>query len=216
MRGVSYRYPPPRRVQALHDVSLEVRAGERVAICGPSGSGKSTLLSLLGLLDVPTAGAYELDGASTRDLDPAQRARARAHKIGFVFQAFNLLPGRSALENVECGLLYLEGNRRERRRRSVECLELVGMAHRQDHHRNELSGGEQQRVAIARALASRPRLILADEPTGNLDSVTGQRTLEVLNSTCKTDGAALVIVTHDADVAATQDRIVRVLDGRTP
>ena len=215
MRGVSFCYPPPRSVQALRHADIEVHPGERVAVCGPSGSGKSTLLSLLGLIDAPSAGDYMLDGCDTRKLNQAQRTRIRARQIGIVFQSFHLLPGRSAAANVECGLLYLGTDRTERRRRARECLEIVGLGHRHSHHRNELSGGEQQRVAIARALAPRPRLVLADEPTGNLDSATGQQTLDVLNSACTVDGAALVIVTHDAHVAATQDRIVSVSDGCT-
>lgn len=211
LTDVSFVYPPPHRVVALKGVSFQVKEGESVALRGPSGSGKSTLLALLGMLDVPTSGKYQFNDLNVADLGPQDRSLMRARDIGFVFQSFHLMPGRSVGDNVAASLLYMEGSYRIRQRRAHECIDLVGLGHRRKHLPNELSGGERQRVAIARALAPDPSLILADEPTGNLDSATGQEVLRLLR---ESSDAGLVIASHDDAVAETLDRSVVVRDGK--
>jgi putative ABC transport system ATP-binding protein len=201
-------------VHALRGVDLTIRRGELVAIMGTSGSGKSTLMNLLGCLDTPTDGAYELDGVRVDGLGRNELAAIRNQKLGFVFQGFNLLPRTSAVDNVELPLLYdRTGRKRDTRALAVASLERVGLGKRLDHQPSELSGGQQQRVAIARALVTEPALVLADEPTGNLDSVT---TLEVmaLFQDLNAQGITIVLVTHEPDVAAYATRIVEVRDGK--
>jgi putative ABC transport system ATP-binding protein len=200
-------------VRALRGVDLEVRAGEFVAITGPSGSGKTTLLEILGCLSRPSAGRYWLAGAAADEIDADALARLRGERIGFVFQSFNLLPRLTAEENAELPLLYRRVARRERRERAREALAKVGLAHRAAHRPSELSGGERQRVAIARALVNRPSLVLADEPTGNLDSQTGEEILRLLDAV-HAAGNTLVVVTHDPGVAARAERCVSIRDGR--
>jgi putative ABC transport system ATP-binding protein len=202
-------------VQALRDVSLQIGTGEFVAILGASGSGKSTLMNIIGCLDRPTAGGYFLDDTEVAELDHDELADIRNEKLGFVFQSFNLLSRTSALQNVELPMLYtgarLSG--RERRERAVQALELVGLAGRAEHHANQLSGGEQQRVAIARAVVNRPALLLADEPTGNLDSRTSAEIMRVFES-LNQRGITIVMVTHELDIARYAKRNVVMRDGR--
>lgn len=200
-------------VAALRSVSLTIEPGEFVAIMGPSGSGKSTLMHLLGLLDQPTAGSYRLDGRDVTDLGPDERARIRARDVGFIFQSFNLLRRSTAAENVELALTYAGTPRAERRRRAAEALERVGLGGRQHHWPSQLSGGEQQRVAIARVLATRPRLVLADEPTGALDTTTGQGVMALIRELNRA-GGTIVLVTHDPAVAGCAQRVVHMRDGR--
>jgi putative ABC transport system ATP-binding protein len=200
-------------VEALRSVDLVVREGEFVAIMGRSGSGKTTLLGILGCLDRPTSGSYRLDGEEMSKLDETRRAHVRGAKIGFVFQAYNLLPRSTAFRNVELPLVYAGVSRRERRTRALNALAEVGLVERVDHMPNQLSGGEQQRVAIARALVVRPSVVLLDEPTGNLDSSSAEDVLEIL-SRVSAGGATIVMVTHSGEVAEHAARIVRVADGR--
>jgi len=200
-------------VEALRDVSLTIGRGEVVAIMGPSGSGKSTLMSILGCLDRPSSGRYHLDSVAVDELDQNGLAAVRNRKIGFVFQTFNLLPRAVAWRNVELPLLYA-GVPGDHRARAVQALEDVGLGGRMHHHPAEMSGGERQRVAIARALINDPAIILADEPTGNLDSKTGADILKLLLDLNKGRGVTLVIVTHDASIAAQAGRILHLKDGQ--
>jgi putative ABC transport system ATP-binding protein len=211
--GVSKIYPGTPPVHALHEVTVSVRAGEHVALVGRSGSGKSTLLNLLGLLDRPTSGEVRIAGADTGALGDHDRTAVRAGGVGFVFQSFHLLDYRTAAENVEVGLLYAGVPRRERRARALEALDAVGLSHRTYASPSTLSGGEKQRVAIARAIGTRPRVLLSDEPTGNLDSASADVVLSILDS-LKPTGVALVTATHDAHVAAAADVRVSLADGR--
>jgi putative ABC transport system ATP-binding protein len=203
----------PVDVPALADVSLEIQSSEFVAIVGPSGSGKSTMMNILGCLDRPTHGAYHLAGAPVAELDDDSLARLRSRTIGFVFQSYNLLPRTSALENVATPLLYQGVRRAERMRRARATLERLGLGDRVDHEPTELSGGQQQRVAVARALVTEPALILADEPTGNLDSHAGAEVTALLRE-LHGAGRTVVLITHDVDVAARADRQIHLLDGR--
>ncbi|WP_165986719.1 ABC transporter ATP-binding protein [Streptomyces sp. YIM 98790] len=211
-RGVALTYPGPPPVTALRPADLTIRAGEYVTVTGPSGSGKSTFLNVAGLLDAPTAGRYLLDGIDTRPLRDADRTALRAGRIGFVFQAFHLLPHRSALENVALALLHAGVPRRERTPAARRALERVGLGHRVDSLPTRLSGGERQRAAIARALAVRPSLLLCDEPTGNLDSATAASVLDLLDD-LHGDGQTVVVITHDPGVARRGQRTVTLLDG---
>ena len=200
-------------VTALKDAELSVGRGEYVAIVGPSGSGKSTLLNLLGLLDRPTEGTYHLEGVDTSQLQEGQRAGLRSRRIGFVFQSFQLLAHRTVLENVLLATVYNGMPRAERVPAAEAALRRVGLGHRMDFRPTTLSGGERQRVAIARALVTRPGLLLADEPTGNLDSATGEAVLELFDE-LRADGLTLIVVTHDDYVSSHADRLVRLRDGR--
>jgi putative ABC transport system ATP-binding protein len=212
LRHITKRYgDSAHAVTALHDVSLSVAHGEFVAVAGASGAGKSTLLQIVGCLDVPTSGHYELDGESVEGKDDRQLSDLRSRMIGFVFQQFNLIPRTTARENVETPLLY--SDRPQPPRRALDLLARVGLAHRADHFPNQLSGGEQQRVAIARALVLQPALLIADEPTGNLDADTGEQILSLLSS-LHGDGMTILLVTHDPVVARRAQRVVTMSDGR--
>jgi len=200
-------------VPALDDVSLDIGTGEFVAIVGPSGSGKSTMMNILGCLDRPSHGAYHLAGSAVAELDDDALARLRSRTIGFVFQSYNLLPRTSALDNVATPLLYQGIGRGERMRRARAALERLGLGDRVSHEPSELSGGQQQRVAIARALVTEPALVLADEPTGNLDSHAGAEVMAVLRD-LHDQGRTVVLITHDTDVAASADRRIHLRDGR--
>ncbi len=201
------------KVRALRGVSLTIERGEYVAIMGPSGSGKSTLMNTLGCLDSPTSGIYRLDGVDVRDLDEDDLSDLRNRKIGFVFQGFNLVPKISALNNVELPLIYAGRARSARRKRATGALRAVGMGSRLDHGSNELSGGQQQRVAIARAIVTNPALVLADEPTGNLDSRSTEDVLKIFED-LNDSGRTVVMITHEDDVAGHADRLIRLADGR--
>ncbi len=201
------------RVDALRDVSLQVREGEFLAIVGPSGSGKSTMMNIIGCLDRPTAGIYRLAGTPVAELDDDGLARLRSRTIGFVFQSYNLLPRTTALDNVATPLLYQGVGRKERVARATAALERLGLGDRLHHEPSQLSGGQQQRVAVARAIVTDPALILADEPTGNLDSTSGQDVLAVLRD-LHAAGRTIVLITHDAEVAAAASRQVHIRDGQ--
>ncbi|HPW41859.1 MAG TPA: ABC transporter ATP-binding protein [Bacillota bacterium] len=200
-------------VKALDNISLSIKQHEFVSIVGPSGSGKSTLMNMIGCLDVPTSGEYRLDGMEVSGLTDDQLAYIRNHKIGFVFQGFNLIQKLNALENVELPLIYQGIPTSERYERSVEALKLVGLEDRIHHRPAELSGGQQQRVAIARALVGNPQIILADEPTGNLDSKSGKDIINLLKE-LHLKGSTIVLITHDNDIAMMAERIVRIQDGQ--
>jgi putative ABC transport system ATP-binding protein len=209
----TYQVTEDLAVHALDGVSLRIERGEFVAIMGSSGSGKSTLMNMLGCLDMPTSGRYLLDGVDVRDMDEDEQSDLRNRKIGFVFQAFNLVPRTSALANVELPLSYAGVSRGDRRRRATAALNAVGMGARMDHLPSELSGGQQQRVAVARAIVTNPSLVLADEPTGNLDS---RSTTDVLNifAQLNAEGRTVVLITHEDDVARRARRTIRLADGK--
>jgi putative ABC transport system ATP-binding protein len=212
LQEITKVYPMGKReLTVLNGVNLNIGQGEMVAIMGPSGSGKSTLLNLIGCLDIPTSGSYYLEGKEVSRLGRGELARIRSQKVGFVFQTFNLLPRLSALANVELGLRYAGGSDRKR---AMEALTKVGLSDRVKHRPTELSGGEQQRVAIARALAKNPPLILADEPTGNLDSRSGEEVISILTSLHAEQGITLVMITHDVNIARHCQRIVHLKDGQ--
>lgn len=200
-------------VHALRGVNLTINSGEFIAIMGPSGSGKSTLMNMIGCLDTPSSGRYALDGIEVASLNDNDLSAVRARKLGFVFQQYMLLPRQSALANVEMPMLYRGISAQERARRAQVALELVGMGNRLDHRPNELSGGQQQRVAIARALAGSPSVILADEPTGALDSTTSEEIMHMLQQLNREQNLTIIIVTHESDIAAYADRIVTIRDG---
>jgi putative ABC transport system ATP-binding protein len=199
-------------VHALRGVSMSVASGDYVAIMGPSGSGKSTLMNVLGCLDIASSGTYLLAGQNVKDLDETALARVRNREIGFIFQSFNLVSRMSALANIELPLIYGRFGRTERRRMAMDALEQVGLAHRANHEPQELSGGQQQRVAIARALVTSPTLVLADEPTGNLDSESTEEILDIFDHLAG-QGRTIVIITHEATVAARSHRIITIGDG---
>ncbi len=200
-------------IRALDDVSLDIELGEFISVIGPSGSGKSTLMHILGCLDSPTSGTIRLDGVMIHDASPRQLAAIRNQKIGFVFQFFNLLPKLTVLQNVELPMVYAGTSGRERRERALEALKLVGMDNRARHRPSQLSGGQQQRAAIARALVNRPKIVFADEPTGNLDSHTGEAILELFRK-LSAEGRTIALVTHDPEIAAVTPRQVEIRDGR--
>jgi putative ABC transport system ATP-binding protein len=201
-------------VRALDGASFTIDKGEMVAIMGPSGSGKSTLMSIIGCLDVPTSGKYMLDGLAVENMSEEELAEVRGRKIGFVFQQFNLLARTSALENVMLPLTYAGVSGKERQDRALKALDRVGLSQRKDHAPNELSGGQQQRVAIARALVNEPAILLADEPTGALDSKTGVEIMELFQNLYKDNGQTVILVTHDSYVARHANRIVKLSDGQ--
>ncbi|MEM7271794.1 MAG: ABC transporter ATP-binding protein [Actinomycetota bacterium] len=212
LQNVSRTFPGTPPVEALKGANLSIGRGEYLAIVGPSGSGKSTMLHLLGLLDTPTDGTYFLDGIDTVSLSERERAGMRSARIGFVFQSFHLLSHRTTVENVMLAEVYRPGTRGDRRRRAEEALQQVGLGHRLDAFPTTLSGGERQRVAIARALVGRPSLLLADEPTGNLDTATGNQILGLFEE-LHASGLTLAVITHDDDVSARAQRQVRIRDG---
>lgn len=213
LQKISRRYQMgTETVHALREISLEIKRGEYVAIMGPSGSGKSTLMNLIGCLDSPTSGEYELNGVEVSEMDDNRLAEVRNKEIGFVFQTFNLLPRSNALRNVELPLIYSGMPAEERRRVALEALANVGLGDRIHHKPNELSGGQRQRVAVARALVNRPSILLADEPTGNLDSKTGEEMMALFEQLWSR-GNTIILVTHEEDIAKHAHRIIRIRDG---
>lgn len=215
LNQVTKRYQTDRiETLALESVTLAVRRGEFIAVMGPSGCGKSTLLNLMGLLDAPTSGAVSIDGRDVSGLRDAELAKLRNLKVGFIFQSFHLVPDLTVLDNVEIPLLYRRIGGGERRRLALAALERVGLGSRVHHHPGQLSGGQQQRVAIARAIVGRPELVLADEPTGNLDSHMGDEVIAVLEELNREDETTVVMVTHDPRLAERAGRVVRMFDGR--
>src|SRR5213080_2141617 len=206
-------YTDEVETHALSEIHLEIKKGEYVSIAGPSGCGKSTLLSILGLLDSPTEGVYTLNGQPVANLDHSQRARIRNREVGFIFQSFNLIGDLTVFENVELPLTYRGMNSADRKQRVTEALERVGMAHRMKHYPSQLSGGQQQRVAVARALGGKPSILLADEPTGNLDSTNGEAVMELLRELHR-GGATICMVTHDPRYAQHAQREVHLFDGK--
>ncbi len=208
-----YNEGEEREVRALDGVSLQIDRGEFVAVVGQSGSGKSTLMNVLGLLDIPTYGEYHLDGQDVTTLSDKEQAHTRNKEIGFIFQGYNLIPALSAYENVELPLIYQGVKASQRRELIQDAMERVSLWERRDHKPTEMSGGQQQRVAIARAIATRPPIILADEPTGALDSKTGIHVLQILQRLYK-EGTTVILITHDNGIAATAPRVVRLSDGR--
>ena len=213
LQKISRRYQMgTETVHALREVSLDIRRGEYVAIMGPSGSGKSTLMNLLGCLDTPTSGTYELNGQRVSEMNDNQLAEIRNREIGFIFQTFNLLPRSDALRNVELPLIYAGVATDERRKTALDTLQKVGLADRVHHKPNELSGGQRQRVAVARALVNKPSILLADEPTGNLDSKTGAEIMALFEQ-LSSQGHTIIVVTHEEEVAKLSRRIIRIRDG---
>jgi putative ABC transport system ATP-binding protein len=214
LRNVSKLYRlGGEEIRALDDVSLDIEGGEFISIIGPSGSGKSTLMHILGCLDSPTSGTIKLDGLLIHDASPAQLARIRNQKIGFVFQFFNLLPKMNVFQNVELPMIYSGISAKERRDRAMNALKLVGLENRMKHRPSQLSGGQQQRVAIARALVNEPKIIFADEPTGNLDSRTGEAILQLFRE-LSGQGRTIALVTHDPEIAAVTPRRIEIRDGK--
>lgn len=205
--------PGENEVRAIDGISLTVEKGEFLAIIGQSGSGKSTFMNMIGLLDVPSSGTYLLDGVDVSNMTDDELSEIRNKQIGFIFQGFNLIPSLSAVENVELPLVYRGMKKEERNRLALEALERVGLSHRLDHLPKQMSGGQQQRVAIARAVAARPPIILADEPTGNLDSHSGVEVMKILHELHE-EGRTIILITHDNDIAAEAQRVIRIQDGQ--
>ena len=205
--------PGENEVRALDGISLNVEHGEFLAIVGQSGSGKSTLMNMLGLLDVPTSGTYTLDGVDVKDMTDDELSEIRNKEIGFIFQGFNLIPSLTAVENVELPLVYRGMKKEERNKLALEALDKVGLSHRLDHLPKQMSGGQQQRVAIARAVAARPPIILADEPTGNLDSHSGIEVMKILHELHQ-EGRTIILITHDNDIASEAERVIKISDGQ--
>ena len=215
MRGIVKRFyiGQPNELEILHGIDLDVQEGEFVSIVGASGSGKSTLMNMIGVLDRPTEGTYWLDGTDVQDAEDDELSQIRNRKIGFVFQNFNLISRTNALRNVELPMMYAGISQKVRTRRAEELLDLVGMADRMDHQPNELSGGQKQRVAIARAMANDPAIILADEPTGALDSKTGRMVMDLFHKLNREQGKTIVLITHNQELAAETGRILTMRDG---
>ena len=205
--------PGENEVRALDGIDLTVEHGEFLAIVGQSGSGKSTLMNMLGLLDIPTSGTYTLDGVDVANMTDDELSEIRNKEIGFIFQGFNLIPSLTAVENVELPLVYRGMKKEERNKLALEALERVGLSHRLDHLPKQMSGGQQQRVAIARAVAARPPIILADEPTGNLDSHSGVEVMKILHELHE-EGRTVILITHDNDIANEATRVIRIQDGQ--
>lgn len=205
--------PGENEVRALDGIDLTVEHGEFLAIVGQSGSGKSTLMNMLGLLDIPTSGTYTLDGVDVAHMTDDELSEIRNKQIGFIFQGFNLIPSLTAVENVELPLVYRGMKKEERNKLALEALERVGLSHRLDHLPKQMSGGQQQRVAIARAVAARPPIILADEPTGNLDSHSGVEVMKILHE-LHSEGRTIILITHDNDIANEAQRVIRIQDGQ--
>ena len=205
--------PGENEVRALDGISLTVEHGEFLAIVGQSGSGKSTLMNMLGLLDIPTSGTYILDGVDVKDMTDDELSEIRNKEIGFIFQGFNLIPSLTAVENVELPLVYRGMKKEERNKLALEALGRVGLSHRLDHLPKQMSGGQQQRVAIARAVAARPPIILADEPTGNLDSHSGVEVMKILHELHE-EGRTVILITHDNEIASEAERVIKISDGQ--